>query len=319
MREGDRARVLELLPSAYGRWPRVEVSVPAIEHLHWKLSSSPNAIRYSTVAETPDSRIIGVQLLFVRDVKVGSKVLSLNEGVDLCVDPAYQNQGVMADMRRFAWPTFYKVFDMRIGQTGRVALDKLRRREGSQDFGNQIEVLVHDLEARTPARKTGWAIRDIPRFDERIDDFWRAASTPFRFILVRTSELLNWRYDPRAGRFAIKVAELDGTILGYVVASISHEKGHIADLLVLPDRLDVAASLVESAVGHCSNAGASKIECWLPTNHPYREVLRDAGFTHRKRTVPLTYGAFRAPEDDLAFLSEPDAALHYVSGDLDVV
>ncbi|MCH7997806.1 MAG: hypothetical protein IIB11_08540, partial [Chloroflexi bacterium] len=152
-------------------------------------------------------RIVGLQLLFVQRVKVSEQTLLMIQGVDLCVDPDFQKRGVMADMRRFAWPTYYRVFDMRMGQTGRVALHKLSQREGSLLVGNEVEILVRrgGGEPET-AGDRGWQVSTAPRFDERIDDFWRAASQPFRLILVRPSDHLNWRYDRRGGAFPIESA-----------------------------------------------------------------------------------------------------------------
>ena len=320
MRAGDEERVLALLKRAFKDWPRVDVSVSPLEHLKWKLDSRPEARRYSTVAETSDGRIVGLQLLFVQRVKVSEQTLLVIQGVDLCVDPDFQKRGVMADMRRFAWPTYYRVFDMRMGQTERVALHKLARREGSVRIANAVDILVRrGGDEPETADGRGWEIVTVPRFDERIDELWREASRQFRLILVRSSDYLNWRYDPRGGAFTIKLAQEDGRVLGYTVLTTAGGKGQIADLLTRPGRTDVAISLVREALVHFGRAGVAKSECWLPTHHPYRGALEGLGFRETKRTLHLTYGAFRMAEADLAFLSEADAAFHYASGDLDLV
>jgi hypothetical protein len=88
---------------------------------------------------------------------------------------------------------------------------------------------------------------------------------------VRHRAYLNWRYaDPRAGRYTIRVAEEKGELLGYVVPAVSRGKGFIADLLVLPGRLDVVAALVEDAAGHLAERGLSALRCWCAKRHPYR-------------------------------------------------
>ena len=320
IREGDEEGIVELLTTAFGGWPAVEISVPPIEHLRWKLASDPYAMRYGSVAETDGGRIIATQLFFAQHVKVGESVLRLIQGVDLCVHPAFQGRGVMAELRAFAWPTFYKVFDMRVGQTQHTALRTLSKREGSLAIANEVEVLTHvPVGGAASTRHVDWAVCGLARFDERVDQFWREASKPFRFILSRSRDYLNWRYDPRGGNYTTKAAERDGRLLGYTVLGISNGKGHIADLLALPGRADVVASLVSAALAYFSDEQVSKIECWLPAHHPYREVMRELGFRQRKRTVHMTYGAFRASEEDVAFLSDPEAALHFVSGDLDLV
>ncbi len=97
-------------------------------------------------------------------------------------------------------------------------------------------------------------------------------------------------------------------------------KGYLADLLALPGRDDVVQSLVRDALARFRAAGVSAVQWWSPTHHPYKQILARQGFLHkRRRKRELGYRALRASSEELAFLEDPRAAVHFVLGDTDVV
>jgi hypothetical protein len=194
-------------------------------------------------------------------------------------------------------------------------------------LGNRVRVLTLALldESGVPVEPptTNLSVGDVTiratdSFDDRIDDFWMAAAEPFAFMLERTRDQLNWRYaDPRAGLFAIHLAEHGDRLLGYSVLRISHERGYIADLLALPRRLDVVKALVDDAVFTLGAIGASRIDWWLANNHPYQEVARGSGFVD-KRIVDIDLFP-RKNSPDLTFLADPSVVVHIAAGDTDLV
>jgi hypothetical protein len=164
-----------------------------------------------------------------------------------------------------------------------------------------------------------WSIADCARFDERIHVLYREAARQFDLILARNKDYLNWRYcDPRAGTFRLRVAESEGRILGYTVLAASKGRAQVADVLALPDRLDVVASLLDDAIAYAVASKAGMLECWCPTHHPYKSVLLGRGF-QSKRTIKLTYLALRAPRAEVDFLADRKAAIHFQLGDTDLV
>lgn len=169
------------------------------------------------------------------------------------------------------------------------------------------------------APQSSFGVRTIERFDERFDAFVDRASEEFDLIQVRDCEFLNWRYaDDRAGQFTIRVAEDDGEVLGYLAIRTGRSSTDIADLLVLPGRLDVAHALIRDAVELSRRTGSSAIRSWMISGHPYEPLLGDIGFVRvRTSTKPVFHANPRTDAAELAFLAEPTTRVHLMLGDSD--
>ena len=315
-RDDDAEELVRLLQQVFDGWPGVEISVEPVDHLRWKLSSHDTAKQYSIVAEL-DGRLVGSQLLIARWVQVGGQLLLSRIGTDMVVHPDYRKRGILAKMWALREEARHR-FDLNLGQGGHAASRRLGRDTGRTEFGNATDILVHRASDAPPPAGAAWTIAGARTFDERIDGFFEEASRPYRFITVRNLEYLTWRYDLRAGDYSIRLAEDAGRILGYTVLATSHGAGAIADLLVLPERLDVAASLVADAIGQFGRSGISEVSCAVPTHHPYRDVLEQLGFDAKRRTIPLNY-RHAAGDDALAFIGDPLASIHVTLGDTDLV
>ncbi|MCH8850136.1 MAG: hypothetical protein IIC89_04850 [Chloroflexi bacterium] len=330
-REGDEPGMLAVLQAAFKPWPKGELSIDPIEHLRWKLRSSelalkrhrvavahPNAARLSGASE--DARIIGVSITIAYSVKVGDRLLLAHGGADAAVHPEFRNAGVMTEIDRLGHEKSDRVFDVHFGvQSGHEAIRRVGRHRQSGRRTVDVSVLVRPEAAVPDAAVADWAIRDVDRFDERVDTLWAEASRPYDIILARTAKRLNWRYcDPAAGGFSVKIAERDGRLLGYTAYRMSYGKGYIADLLALPGRLDVVDALVTTALRDFQNAGASASECWITDRHPYRDVLLRAGFTNARKTVGMVRGQ-RVPDADIAQFMNEHASVHVMLGDTDLI
>ena len=324
---GDDEGLLELLTEAFDPWPKRELTVPALDHLRWKLASHPYATKLHIVGEV-DGRVVGWQGCWLQRVRVDGQLLLAKQGLDYCVHPQYRRLGIRTKVRRLSMTTPRRNFQVTFGLlSGHAANQRLGRRDGYQGErlpANRTESLVRQGGAGPPspgeAQRGDWTLRRVPEFDERSDVFWEAASKPYRFILERRRAYLNWRYaDPRAGAFQITIAEQDSDLLGYIVTTVSHRRGYIADVLALPGRVDVAGALVGHAVSELAAGGSEAIECWSPVHHPYRDVLSANGFLHRRRMVPLQA---HPPSDSnavMTFGDDPLAAVHVAIGDTDMV
>jgi hypothetical protein len=356
VRDGDEQAILSLLEATFGRWPSVDIDVPPIDHLRWKLRN--DVFRHHIVVEA-DGRLAGVSFCWPRPTHAAGGDFVTQTGADLAIHPDYQNQGGLRAMRAFGKTVYDDMFAIRIGGVSRHAAvihSRAATRRGL--FGNQIQVLERPFSLATafarfrprrgqslhnvtrslrllaqslrgqshngiaPAEARSWAVRQIETFDERADAFWQEARAPFDYVMARDAEYLNWRYcDARAGRYAVFVAEEGGALLGYAVAQVTHGRGVLPDALVLPERLDVLESLIGAALRHLREAGVSLAVAWLPERHTYHPVLRRHGFLVRPtRTRELAYNILGDRcEEDLAFLSEPGTRVHITAGDQDVI
>jgi len=320
--------MLRVLQASFSVWPKVETSVQPIDHLRWKMASHPIASRFHLVAEH-GAEIIAVRLFIARDVMFAGRTLLAYQPVDISVIPDFQDQGLLKqiralDYKRLEGRTYAETFDMKLFyESGHPAAKQLQKEiPGSFALGNQLAVLDHpnDGDRPTPPDGTPFAIRQTPAFDDRLDVFWREASPQFDLIHARTKDVMNWRYaDPRAGDFTITLAEGDGLLLGYVITRCSRGRGYIADILALPNRIDVVAALARSALTQFRQASLERIECWLPARHPYQTPLRGLGFAPRRSPLRVRYRPFLTSERDLALLQEPTARIHFTAGDTDLV
>jgi hypothetical protein len=333
---GDEAGAIDVLLSAFGTWPKIDIAVAPIEHLLWKISSPFGGAAYTIVAEV-DGRIVGWQAYRAQQILVEGQLLRTRIGMDSCVHPDYQRSNIKTEMRHLTMDNPRRDHQVTLGLTsGHPAMRRIQERWGRRArryLANSIEALtwrkgnhldtVSTLLARLRARGSGSGgvpVRPASHFDERVDTLWEAASQQFDIIVERRQAFLNWRYaDPRAGAFHIALAEEGSQLLGYIVMSRHRQRGLIADLLVMPGRPDVVDALVAHAVDVLEDGGVEEIECWSPHRHPYRAVLRARGFVHKRRTVPLVCRISIGRTERMTCGNDPRAAVHLTMGDTDIV
>jgi GNAT superfamily N-acetyltransferase len=315
-REGDDEGILDLLVAAFGRWPGVDIDVPPIDHLRWKLSSDPIAKQVNYVAEA-DGRIVGCQLIFVQRLKYGERVLLADNGTDYAVHPDFQGRGLSKEIWNFDYQRFFDTFYAIISiSDSPIVLHQVKTIGSGRTLANRIEWLECDTASFATAR-VDERLTSVSSFDQRIDNFCRDALAPFELAIVRDRTYLNWRFaDPRAGRHAIRLAEEDGALLGYAVYATARGKGFIADLLVLPERLDLIRAFVLDAGRYFGERGIGRMRCWSPRRHPYRDVLLGAGFRVLR---PVGQFGFGLRGRELPPRDDPHAAVHFTVGDTDIV
>jgi ribosomal protein S18 acetylase RimI-like enzyme len=355
--EADQPKMLELLFRAFERWPAFAIDLPAIEHLRWKLRSDPIAQRHQWVSEI-DQRIAAMILRILPRVRVRGRDYLARHDVDAAVDPDYQGRGLYRAMldHIFESPRDGE-FSLSFWFSTNPKTRRLGRASDGEPLGNPIQVLQRPYDPRAivarrrekyggrlPAplavlrielarglnrllhppyfrrARCDGSIAALERFDERIGGFFEEAARAFDFIVVRSTDYLNWRYcDPAAGRFTVRVAEREGRLLGYLVFKIAEGEGYITDLLALPGRSDVVRSLVEDALRIFRKAGVELVTCWMISRHPYNGILRRYGFFDSRRNVGCRYRTLGLDRSELEFLEDPHARIHVTHGDSDWV
>lgn len=324
-RPGDEVGILELLDASFAQWPAVEASGDRLAHLRWKIRSAPDSIRYQVVAEL-DSKIIACRLSVLRTVSLGGKLVSSRQGVDAVVHPGYQGSGLMTALTH-PMPDRLRNFDMYFGlRSGTEGFMRMERREDGPVYYPEVRVMELSgirlegalIEADKPA-PVDWSVHLAARFDERVDAFSTEASRPFWFIVHRAKDYLNWRYaDPNGGRFTIKLAERGDQLLGFSALRFDAARGFVADLLALPGRVDVAASLARDALVYFRENGVTSIQWWATRNHPYGSTFARLGFREKGRKVFFCQ-PIRLSGDRLRRFEDGEPAIHVTAGDSDLI
>jgi hypothetical protein len=317
VRPGDEEAILHLLERAFGGWPKKDLLVPPIEHLRWKLSSHEKALWLHTVAEL-DGRIIACRPFLARYLKLDNQVVLARTAVDRATLPEFQRQNIMNAMEVRLPHEWVEKFDVILSL--RNNWQSVHANPGANNR-RTIDVVTRKLDGSLPRDESvDWSLRRVAAFDERIDAFWRQASRPYRVAIARTMSYLNYRYaDQRAGNYTIVLAERDDLILGYIITTAWQGTGHIADALVLPERLDVLESLLVDAVARARAVGNTSLECWRFPYHPYVPVSEKVGFDKPRRTHGLNLQSLHGQDNDVAFFADPRERAHFSAGDTDLV
>ncbi len=347
--EADEQALLDIFNASFGRWPPFDVPVDQREFLRWWLEDH-GATRGDAELVEVYGRPLNAGAGMIRPALVRGEARTARIGSYRAVHPDGRGMGLYRltrerarDATELSWG-FSQVAQVqhmrqvlgdlelrnRLSVFIRVLspLDAARARGQGRVLANAVGYLGMQLRGRLAyrrAQREPWSVRRIEAFDQRVDAMAEAAATEFDFILLRTAEFLNWRYlDPRAGGFTALVAEHGDELLGYSVLRMIEGRGHIADLLVVPGRADVARSLIDASVVWLREAGASAVECTMMLHHPYTPHLRRAGFVVAKgRSDEMTRKFSLMPRSmsstDLAFLTAETAKIHMVLGDSDMI
>ena len=155
---------------------------------------------------------------------------------------------------------------------------------------------------------------------------WRELFDNCKYVESAKKEYLNWRYcDPRGGVFSIFQAKSDEGIYGFIVVRINrHIKeypvGWIADLLVTPERLDVAQALVEQALAYFEFHNVNVVRHWIVKGSPYKDALKNCGFLDIRKNAPqVSVRARSIGENYHIFMKSDPSKLHIQIGDTEYI
>lgn len=320
-RPEDDEGIVRVLQAAFGRWPKFDDGIPAIDHLRWKRECDPEGLEYNCVAEK-DGRIVGAQFFWIQRLKVGEGVLRSAQGHDFCVHPDFQGLGIRTGMKKLAYETVELTTEFSLSVDGdHPAMVHMVEKTNDQRFelANKVHVLQCDVASRAREANADVRARRVERFDGRADEMCAEAASAFELVYLHGQESLNWRYaDPRAGAYSIYIAEEGDQLLGYAVTRASQGRGYIADLLALPDRHDAIVALLRKTLDSFASGGVTTAQVWSLVHHPYRTALSEAGFSEKKRTWVIRARPRGLHADTVYFRDDPRALVHLTSGDCGV-
>ena len=349
-RPEDEEQILEVLVAAFDGWPLVPISVDPVDHLRWKQHSVDGLPNLTVVAEV-DSRIASVRLDMARAVEIDGNrrlmVLNANSGTH----PDFKGRGIYQTLREHEVASHGDVADMSLGWTFNPVMRHIATND-ERRHAMRNKVLVKVLDIRRMAQSSRGSsgglkssplvrmaafkaadfarrlrpraaepsfdgeIRRVDAFDECFDKLWRRAGR-FDFVSDRSSDFLNWRYmDERGGQHTVFAASEEDNVLGYIALLENEGRGQILDLFTLPDRHDVALSLIQRGVDFFSDAGSYVVECRMAAGNRYETCLVQKGFVDTRRPSNFQYQNQRLTRGEVEALESRTSILHLMGGDL---
>ena len=347
----DIAALLETVRRVFPGWPPYPTGSTEEDYIRWFIDSWSPGQRLTWVG-MHEERVAAFGLGYSRPMWLRGRLMAGGLGAFGGVDPDYrrmylynwfrtwrtQNDGrelalsftqVEAIRRTQSHVGDYRPVANQLGVFARIfrPLDASGRngRERLKRAPGYAALMAEGLFRRRRAPAIRWRLREVRAFDERVDALDETCSSEFDLLPQRGHEFLNWRYfDQRTGPSIGIIAEDGERLLGYAVVREHKTRAHIADLLVVPGRTDVARSLIDACVRRAQGEGWPAIECTLPEHHPYMPALRSAGFARlRARSEEMArkfnVASWHPDPHLLDFTADPHARVHVMIGDSDLV
>ena len=355
-RQGDQEEIVQLLDIVFEGWPHFDLRCSPLDHWRWKFEENPFK-KISIAVTESDNRIIGCLHLIPQNIKIGEKCLLCFQSVDGAVHPDFRRMGSWNEMNEFRKELLEKAnANLVYAISGNPILKRMAIKLGWILFPHPIIKLVriHDIKlhlkmiptenalikkygyhlvkalnrvknsfTRTPSITPGLHIEDVNRFDDRIEVFWEEIKDGYKFIQERNKKHLNWRYcDSRGGDYAIKQAEEDGSITGYIVMRVNRYRedypmGYIIDLMTLPDRFDVADALIKEAIHYLDELEVNIIQCCTVKDHPYEKLYQRHGLMNQRTQLFVSYLPIQVGSEINEFEKAQASRLMYQLGDTD--
>lgn len=287
-----------------------------------------------------DGRIVGHTAIVPVMMKICGETLIGFQAIDTMTHPNYRRQGIYETLAKKAYAEAAKE-NMQIGyrfpneSNRRIAIKKLnwfdvasthimlkpinwrnaiKMRVGNRLLlnlgtigGNLASKVFYKVE-RVPVMH-GLAIRQVPSFDERINEFWTKVSNQHHIMVVRNKDHLNWRYATVPGvDYQIYIAEKSGGICGYLVLRYTErdgvKKAIIFDVLAVSEQ--ITRCLLLRVIEDCQQEKADLIAFNLIANKTYLTAFRKSGFISSPFLRGVHFCAYSSdPHISKDFLKDP--------------
>jgi len=154
------------------------------------------------------------------------------------------------------------------------------------------------------------SIENVDTFDDRFDTFWNIISKDYKFIFVRDSKYLNWRYSkyPFGGIESFSFSR-GKKILGFAViyTGIGNDAlkfTSILELITLRSDFQIYEILLQEIISRSIKYGCDCI-LTITANKVFKDILRRYGFkVKRMDYTPYTYKNNMGIPDELLCISE---------------
>lgn len=337
-REGDEEGINNLFNRIFGQ-------TRSLDEWRWKFVENPavcDPAKWMTVIEK-NGAIVGHYASVPYDIRYKGETVKAGQPVDTMID-AEAKLGLKAlrelfnahveynDSARFgfgfpnekAYPVGKKLFGYQdLGRfvklfrrlSYRTAIK--RRFPGAPSFiVNAVDKLSRRKLGVAPGDNGPYEIREIKKFDERINAFWDDVKDNFDIVIARRSPYLNWRYCGRG--FKLLLAEEGGKAAGYSVLRIDKEEeatvGFIAEIFAKDEAF---SALLRKTLHFLSANDVDYVICGIREKDPIEEALMKEGFENRAdiESLPVVYSNIKN-EVDNDYLSRPEM-WHLFYGEVD--
>jgi hypothetical protein len=353
--KGDEEEIVRLLQTVFVGWPKFDLQCSSLDHWKWKYLDNPLKLNAVALAEY-DGKLVGCNHGVYSKLKMGDKSLLAQQGGDLAIEKDFRGMKLLPKMQEVKDKLAYERkanIGYSLSNHPIVLRGELRSRlqfphnlkhkmkikdiehhlkmAESPDFRNKISYntlnmmnRINKLFTSIPDKKTkDIEIERINEFGENIDVFWSKVKGRYNFIFERDRSFLNWRYcDKRGGNFIINQASEGENIVGYSVIRINklrkeYPVGFVADLITLPNRLDVSEILLKEIDEHLSKQKVNIIHSIAITGNIKDKLLIKHGYLTYLEKYYLLYSPYDLGNEHDVFIKSTPNRLHFEYGDLD--
>jgi hypothetical protein len=303
-RDGDEGEINELFNSVF-------VRRRALNNWYWKFTRNPegssmvNAVdgsgivghlgglnRQVAVRGKEHSALLEVDGMTRADygrqgifTELGKQLLSKAKDNGVCLAYGFPNEHAMPGHRKLGCVELFKLNVL----IKPIHYDKLSEKAFSSKigafFGNLAQRIAFTMVYRTRDVEPGKdvVLKKVEELDSRFDELWNRAKKAHNIVLRRDSTYLNWRYiQCPEGYYAVYAAEKKGEILAWVIVRTMErfglKNGMVADMMSLPDHVDVLCTLIQMACEELKKRDVDLIACSVPKGSHYFRALRQCGF-----------------------------------------
>lgn len=310
--DGDEQEILTLFELAFHR-------KMSHEFWKWRYQDNPSGKGIIRLAFDGDLLVGHFGFLPMR-VQYGSETLRAIFPITSMTHPDYWGRGIFTSLMAGTYEyAAAKGYQLAYGFPNENSVYACRR-YGYRDIVS-IGILEKQLD-KEPDDTVSENIKKVNIFDDKFDRLWQLVSNNYEIITVRNAEQLNWRFSSYSEicyhTFAYHsgLNEIDGYIVLKIFQDGRNARGHIIDLLTIPDE-HIAAQLINHACNYFRQRGVNNVSCWFPEKSFYDNILTSAGFVRRQEKTNFAVMLLNKNDTVHAALEEP-ARWHFTMGDSDV-
>lgn len=275
---GDEHQILSLFAEVFQR----EMS---LAFWKWRFIENPFGKGIIKVL-FDDDKLIGHYAVIPMNVEAQGRLLKAAFSMTTMTHPDYGGRGIFTYLAEET----YKLCHQRgchfvYGFPNKNSYYGFTHKLGWHGFGH-MAALEKKLQSSAKTTSIAKATKQIEHFDDTINSLWDKAKQDYTIIVPRTEEFMNWRFVENPDTDYLKCIILDDNsdISGYVILKVYAKgdvvKGHIVDMLSMPDR-EVVKLLLEYSYHYFLERGIYDISCWMPENSFYSGILQKEGFARR--------------------------------------